>query len=129
MKPTRDEILAEPAGPRLNQWVAEYVMGCREEQNGNGTYDLIVPGGVNQIDFCEPGACWSAAPGYSGEIAAAWQVVEKIGGVVVEDWGTGFTYPRWSVHFKDANGFASGVVWAESPCVALCRAALLAVVG
>jgi hypothetical protein len=27
MKPTREQILAEPAGPQMDAWVAEYVMG------------------------------------------------------------------------------------------------------
>ncbi len=114
MKPTRDEILAEPAGPRLNAWIAKYVThwqpsGMARDISGN--------------PFPEP------MPDYSGEIAAAWEVVEKIGGVAMDDNGEGLTYPRWAVFFNLPDGGTSRQVEAESAPLAICRAALLAVVG
>lgn len=122
MKPTREQILAEPAGPRLNRWVGEYVMGCREEQSDDDLYDLIILGGVNQVDFCEPGACWSAVPKYSENIASAWQVVEKM---LASGWG-GFGWDGFEKGQKWLVGFGHTKIEAETMPLAISKASLLA---
>lgn len=138
MKPTRDEILAEPAGPRLNQWVAEYVThwqpsGLARDMNGN--------------PFPEP------IPDYSGEIAASWEVVEKCRDMDIPYDSTVFDYSPWfciespnpSIPNKCAhqtnwvagwrnNAMYEGDGWqmqeiGETAPLAICRAALLAVVA
>lgn len=60
---TSDEILSEPAGKRLDAWVAEHVMGWRP---------LALSRDFDGNFFPED------APNYSTDIAAAWQVVEKM---------------------------------------------------
>lgn len=71
MNLTREQILAEPPGPRLNAWVAEYVMGW--------TY------GPDYVEDLGPVNGWSDANGnpveiplFSTDIEAAWIVVGKM---------------------------------------------------
>ena len=33
-KPTKEQALNEPAGPRINGWFAEFVMGWKKDRNG-----------------------------------------------------------------------------------------------
>lgn len=64
------------AGHELDLMVAKEVMGCRVIKRDGGTFDLIIPGGVNSIDWVEEAGAWSGCPKYSTEMAAAWSVVE-----------------------------------------------------
>lgn len=133
---TRDEILAESAGPRLDRWVGERVMGLHERRRRGWLFDLVIPGGTNQVDFCKPGDCWSACPKYSTAIRDAWRVVEKLQG-------------RYRVEIHMPGGERAGddhvevclwsdfweqekpdvVVQADTLPLAICRAALLSVEG
>lgn len=83
MKPTREEILSEPAGPRLDAWVAEYVMGWVREPGDVFSWaerDSGVATGWyidEDPDYYACGEnCRSWRP--STNIAAAWEVVEKL---------------------------------------------------
>lgn len=125
---TRDQILALPAGRELDRLVAEKVMGCRVKRHrsrssGRWLYDLVVPGGVNEIDFVEPDAPWKACPRYSTDIAAAWQVVETLK-------GSGGGINIWIVNrFAEVSAVTPELqkVRTHSAPHAICLAALLAV--
>lgn len=71
-------MMTRTAGRELDAEIAEKVMGCHVKRHRSSSgiwlYDLVVPGGVNCIDFVEPDAPWSSCPRYSTDIAAAWQV-------------------------------------------------------
>ena len=53
--PTREEILREPAGPRLNAWVAEHVLGLRLYKAMSGHHkDALVVDRCDYPDRNEP---------------------------------------------------------------------------
>jgi hypothetical protein len=52
------------------------VLGCGIRIHDDGLYDLVVPDGVDQIDFVEMDGAWAAMPLYSTDIAAAWTVFQ-----------------------------------------------------
>lgn len=111
---TRDEILSEPAGPRLDAWVAEHVMGW-------------TPTGLakdfNGVPFPEP------IPNYSTDIAAAWEVVELVGGFEIEQWGDVWEKKGtiiWAASFNLPDGKNIVHATAATAPLAICRAALLA---
>ena len=82
-RPSREQILAEPAGAQLDAWVAELVMGWRRGRFSFAFYDtdgkeMNLPWSPeesgdyyacnNQCDWFRP----------STDIRAAWEVVEKV---------------------------------------------------
>jgi hypothetical protein len=120
MKPTREQILSEPAGRTLDIWVALYVMADWQDDGWWHSKD---------------GSKTSRADGgprpYSTEIKDAWEVVEVMRRrgclpTLLErangEW-------RAQLLFTDGEGFRH---WpgaaADSPALAVCRAALLACV-
>ena len=87
---TPAQVLKEPAGPRINAWIAERVMGWKRGQRGN--WIVSVP--PNHEWLSDDGG-WEPTtkevtfpledlhiPAYSTDIAAAWEVVEGIRGPV-----------------------------------------------
>lgn len=150
MRPAREQILSEPAGPRLNAWVAEFVFNGDPPREfacprcGGGCYGAF---GENHgqiachgyaTQHSEDGGCgwqgtWAdvADMPFSHDIAAAWQVVEKwrdpdkpggYGELSMRCEGS----PEeglWVVHF----GVKSEGLARELP-LAICRVALLAVI-
>jgi hypothetical protein len=118
---TRDEILALPAGLELNELVAEHVLGWRRREG------VVFS---NESRWQPPDSVgWDWLPDYSGDIAAAWQVVEKLtGGMVqfrLERTASGRTYAK----FVDCTWPACLVGGASATAAphAICKAALLAV--
>ena len=116
---TRDEILAMEAGDETNVLVAQTVMGldvCTEHDGWPG-------------EWCRK--CqrhW--AEDYSGEIAPAWKVVEKVcvpGGWLFRlhrsDGVTWALFDKWPKERLAVQAQAEP----NCPALAICRAALLAV--
>ena len=98
----REQLLAEPAGRRMDYWVSQRVF---DRWPDSLTADMV--------------------PDYSTDIAAAWQVVEKL---VSSGWGAfgwdGFDHGhRWIV------GFGNSRAEAATMPLAVCRAALLVATG
>jgi len=62
------------------------LMGCYAKQDFTGTWDLIIPNGVNQINFVNKNDVWSGVPAYSTDISAAWPIAEKLR-LFVLPWG------------------------------------------
>lgn len=107
MKPTREQILSEPAGPRLDAWVAEFV--TKWEPTGLSRDMTGKP-------FPEP------MPRYSQDIAAAIAVAEHLTGVVIEQWWE----DGWAVYFQLVEGGSTEQVVKATLPEAISKAALLA---
>ena len=115
---TRKRVL-RLEGRDLDAAVAEHVFGLRpcipteEHDHPSGCYPIV-----------------DGPPRYSDDIATAWQVVEHLRdrfgyGLRLEyDWGD----PHAWAHIGPING-PGWDAFGEKPSVAICRAALLAVVG
>ncbi len=107
--PTREQILAEPAGPTLDRLVAAHVLGYRFDG------DTLTDGH----------RCWPI-PEYSADIAAAWELVEKRSSSEFR-----FMLVRyrdgWFCEFRERGiyGDIEPLIATTAP-LAICRAALLA---
>jgi hypothetical protein len=135
---TRDEVWALPAGPELDALVAEKVMGWQNVQSADRLVWLGWPPGVPMVLNYPNG--YSGAeniPPYSTDIAAAWQVVEKMERTPFvwrcpkpeEDRpqsGSGLTLRRaadgWTVAFQMRGRVGTG----DTAPLAIVRAALFA---
>lgn len=76
---TREEILAMPAGPKLDALIAEKVMGWTSYESHLTCEDFGTRG--EPLIFWNPPGMTSAGatlPPFSTDIAAAWQVVERL---------------------------------------------------
>lgn len=112
---TRDEILATPAGPRLNDLVAKYVMKWQRTSSYKGREC----GKWRRPD----GKVVFNSPDYSIDIAKSWQVAEKLpNSVQVEIRWDGKKAEVW---FDDGARTWAG--YAVTVPLAICYAALLAV--
>lgn len=125
---TREEIDNEPAGPRLDRWVAEVVMGMRVVRrrctSGDGwVYEMTAPDGEAGPSFLGPDEPWESCPAYSRKIEAA---MELAGTSPYNIELRRMQHPsggwRWMAHlrFSAVTGEAS----CDSLPLAICRAAL-----
>jgi hypothetical protein len=108
----RDEILAMEPGRELDALVAEKVMGLKS----------IAPNSAMDGEY----PVW--IPAYSIDIAAAWQVVERMG----RTWDMYLSRHysgRWTCTFDRHGNYLETTVKAGSAPEAICKAALLAVMG
>ncbi|MGI4864175.1 MAG: BC1872 family protein [Janthinobacterium lividum] len=141
MNLTRQEIENMPAGPAINQLVAEKILG-RIWVHTAKTNNLIDPDDwpVWQVAFNDievgkgdVGNPVGGAMGYSTDIARAWQVVEKMH---ADGWGYGLSAGRATIdplpghRLPDCTFYTrdgrQGWNQAETAPIAICRAALLA---
>jgi hypothetical protein len=124
-----------PAGRELDALVAEKVMGwkyrqsspdpkkhfCREYGNDAGWWlkPSMTPGAKHWA--C---ATCSPPPAYSTDIAAAWEVTEKL----AEDFMLVYAvaHAGWRARFEHAEGWWKGEAYADTAPLAICRAALAA---
>jgi hypothetical protein len=140
---TRDMILAEPAGVRMDGWVAERVMGWTyySSLGGNGFRQWRVTspppeengfsgpvrsygeytGNPQDHEWYE----YAPIPAYSTDIGAAWEVALWLR----ERWGQ-FTLAA-GLEWHCMHGIIESRPWGvgDTAMEAICRAALLAVVG
>lgn len=117
-----------PAGRELDAFVAEKVMGWKYVDH-NEAYDLPISGvafGKGSPD----GLSRCPVPYYSTDIAAAWEVVEKLrkDGFAFDSYSSGSEEAEhpWTdaIFMKDNN---ECLVRAETMPLAICRAASMAV--
>jgi hypothetical protein len=109
----REQILAMPAGRVMDALVVERVMGYTID------YEFEEPQIKELRDKYDE---WGMIPCYSTDIAAAWQVVEKLR-LFVMPWGD----DEWCVsHERDKHLAFQNIVPAPSAPLAISRAALLA---
>ena len=112
---TRDEILSMPAGRELDAAVAELVMGWEIVRTGIGNDHYISPSDNSLLRLiCN----WKP----SENIADAWRVVEKMPNIQIAH-VTEYGYWRVAPDYHEPTMF----VIADTPELAICRAALLAV--
>jgi hypothetical protein len=129
---TRDEILSMEAGRELDALVAEQVMGWkRETYSFNNWRDgkvesmelsgLMGPDGLREVD---------QFPFYSTDIAAAWEVVEKLEEENIarlELTRLGWDWQKtWRVSFFTTAVSEGAIVEGDIVPLTICRAALLA---
>ena len=120
---TRDEILSMPAGLEMNAIVATHVMGAPEiiwEKWRDGERYPV-------IRYCPGDDVFHPVPSYSTDIAAAWQVMERLRC----DWSEiHLTYTPRGWYVLLADSFTGKKVTEtgrqDSAPFAICRAALLA---
>lgn len=121
---TREEILNMPAGREMDALIAENVMGIESVAFNDETK---CPECESTMRFCGSrswcSSCheWIYSPykEYSTDISAAWEVVEKLGIIFQE---TCIDNDKdWRCYFDNACASA------ETAPLAICRAALLAV--
>ena len=119
-RPTRDDVLAEPPGPRLDAWVAEWVMGW-EDVRVTAAF-----GATHVLWGNPPGQPGSVpVPAYSTDIAAAWEAADRYHRFSV-DHDKDHKPNSWGVHLGRGVGDARSVyVAAPTAPLALCKAALL----
>ena len=124
--------MAMPAGPEIDSWVAELVMGWSKgrtywHHKGDGMYGVgyLAPGGSDyDFELFSP----------STEIADAWRVLSQFEGanLDVTQWSTG----GWDVGIGGSS-LADGTIlrrafrttqdeWADTAPLAICHAALAA---
>ena len=139
------------AGRELDALVAEKVMGWKPRQSKHGYWNLDGPNGEHFTDIYrrdytaqydkETGQkvqqapwweyFWDEIPFYSTNIADAWEVVRKMGMVLIENSGEAFgKLDEWNVQFvgHDKEGEPHWVSEsAETVELAICLAALKAV--
>jgi hypothetical protein len=113
------------AGRELDTLIAEKVMDM--ESAGD---DPMLQWGINGPMWkARSGYHWDRLPAFSTDIAAAWQVVEKLGGHLdIIHWADSDT---WQVNFGSRDGRRPYTMpqddWGETAPLAICRAALAAV--
>ena len=122
-------ILDMPAGPELDRLVAEKVMGWHLAPHPRPTPKVLM--------------CWFNSAdepitpehgiNFSGNIAHAWEVVEKMGARIglqgPGSYDIGEEYMRfdsWACAFTLTSGLNSPMAFAETAPLAICRAALAA---
>jgi hypothetical protein len=119
---TRDEILNMPAGYEMNKLIAEHIFGMRIEENHGLAGGFYWVG--NGVQFGDMRV--QNVPDYSTDIEAAWKVVEKMVrfSITIESFPKGVL-----CRFFGAGQTTAGdaVGWADTAPLAICRAALLAV--
>lgn len=131
--PSLEQVLAEPAGRRLDVWVAEHIMRWRVYRPGE-PYPFWTEGQPDDMPF--PHMSLHAAGGYhvqwsddltdenvwspSACIRDAWQVVEKVGSMALGRASDGHCWAM-ATETKDMDG-------GDSMPLAVCRAALLSVI-
>jgi hypothetical protein len=119
---TRDDILNMQAGYELNKLIAEFVFGMKLEKNHGfaGGYYWV----GNGVLFGDVPA--HGMPDYSTDISSAWEVVDKLVrfSITIESFPKGVL-----CRFFGAGQTTAGdaVGWADTAPLAICRAALLAV--
>lgn len=141
---TKDEILSIPVGRELDALVAEKVMNIHQEvPTREVSKTLGVFRGVEH-----PLAMWrddrgywflDGLPYYSTKIAAAWEVVEELHECgywlqLRSPFGTGEAndgyWAGFTPHLMTGwNGWLGNWIQAQTAPIAICRAALLAVMG
>lgn len=117
----KDEILNMPAGREIEALIAVEIFGWQWlPWSGNTEQKVLVqyPEQAESMDWWGKDVM-DLVPGYSTDIAAAWDVVYKLHNVAINR-----HHVFWFCSFK-GNESAQG----ETAPLAICRAALLAVVG
>jgi hypothetical protein len=136
-------ILAEPAGARLDSWVAEFVMGWEarlsiEDDSRDRWVKKLPPGSEYMEEFTES-LDWSP----STDLAAAWTVVEKIRDTPDPQYhnNLGFSLAQkdrlanglWYCEMEISRAGAGGIgvisVSAKTAPLAISRCALLTMIG
>lgn len=134
-KPTREQILSEPAGPDLDSLVARLVMGYRLCRMPRGTGAWAMPSAAVAPDLTWLDGPWRSLGEFrpSTQMDDAWEVMSNVperykirqAGVVMDE----PTRTRAFCDLHSGGGVDEKAQYQMAPVVplAICRAALLAV--
>lgn len=130
---TADEIMAEPAGRRLDAWVQEKVFGAKRVRRTDALayYTDEEAEHPNRLDYCwerhDANGISRGLPHFSTQAGMAWAVVEQLGRFMFD-----LEYLPVRVNHSAAGytvSFGRHEARAETMPLAACRAGLLAVLG
>ena len=130
---TRDEIELTPAGPTLDWHIAHFVMGLPYKELTSGDCPCAYCG--NQMRYCGARSwcsdChewrYTAYKDYSSDLIAALDVVDEFYSMRLDKYSNGAEWRCYLVRATKDNMNADGNGVAEDAPLAICRAALLAV--
>jgi len=111
---TRDEILAMPSGREMDVLIAKKLDLFRKHPK-QGDYFLT----ENHIHI-------GYVPQFSTDISAAWEVVDKFYSMTLDKYSDGSEWRVYLVTERDGKNVDAHAV-ADTAALAICRAALLAV--
>jgi hypothetical protein len=118
---TREEILNMPAGREMDALIAEKVLNLMVDYEFE---EPFVPALRDKYDE------WGYLPNYSADIAAAWEVVEKMRMAIIPKDGGGW-FAAIEQDFDETLGYyerqVSYWITADTVPLVICRTALLAV--
>lgn len=139
-RPTPQMVLAEPAGPRLDAWVAEYVMGYAKTNDdrvwsvGGGSVPAVTH--LTWTPRCPhfrflPSSDWGCAGQVVEKMAAKSSCHPFIRKTSYQDKKTCLTMYDWTcgIEFFEGDGSRFHEARADTFPLAACRAALLAMIG
>ena len=119
--PTKEQVLAEPAGPRLDAWVEQFLFG-RElywyEPYRGWVWDS------------DAGRVYGVINGYSATWDGAGRVIDRLGSLAHASWTLRGGHPDYELAVY-GDGLVSGRVEARAASApeAVCKAALLVALG
>jgi len=137
MKPTKEQVLKEPAGARLDGWAAEFVLGLEIEwlkDNKGEKYPLLVVRGKTFYRRERP-------PQFSTIMAEAWKLVEMISPpipkrtrkdlsfvITMDNLGDSAKKESWRVHFENFELKKPNCFWHhdESAPLTITKVAIIA---
>ena len=120
---TKEEILEMKAGRELNIRVAEEVMGCKFAQD-----ELF--GDMQACIDSEGNSVWATLEAYSEDRSIAQQVVDKLRNSYNVRVEFNYDTENWEARFSELEtGLSFGTVSALDEPEAICKAALLAILG
>lgn len=121
---TRDDILNMPAGREMDAQIAQSVFGMRLTKNHGLAGGFYWVGNGVQFGIMQERDIFA----FSTDIAAAWKVTEKFWSVEVNKYLDGKEWRAYVVRLSNDNKSNSdGGSFADTAPLAICRAALLAV--
>jgi hypothetical protein len=142
----QNQIRQMPAGREMDKLIAEQVMGISmyhyDKGHPDNCYFMLLDADGDPVLFAPrfrdaerktEAEAWQDCPCYSTDIAAAWQVVEKL---TADGWGHKHhvyskyaEMPGWQWTFMQSGKGPNSISGAEAETapLAICRAALLAI--
>jgi hypothetical protein len=116
----REEILAMSAGEKLDELIAEKIMGWKHGDKDRGDMGWYPPKGFARVSVDE----------FSTSISAAWEIVEKFSYTYLWRWdnATHYTMPngmKWECKLSDKGGTFDNMAYGITAPEAICKAALI----
>ena len=109
----RDEILAMKPGRELDRLVGKHVLGCyvkRQSNRSNSLYTLVIPNGVDSIDWSTEEGAWSGMP----PLSTTWEGMRLIDeAMYAKGWMLELSRGGSGYFMASYNRFLNGVLWSN----------------